>query len=109
MNTETRTIVETALALRVSHPAAPALAVLDIAMAGHHGIIPEFDDIGLPKGDHTDPPSAFARLLRDAFAPDISDADFATHGGASSEDTFWLRWEEGVMQHFAARYRLWAA
>jgi hypothetical protein len=109
MNAESRRIVETALALRASYPAVPALDVPDEAMNGHHGINPEFDDSSSPAGDHTDPPSPFARLLRDAFAPDIADADFATHGGASNEDAFWLRWEEGVMQPFAARYGLWSA
>ncbi|TBR77022.1 MAG: hypothetical protein EPN64_04695 [Burkholderiaceae bacterium] len=109
MDTETQAIVQTALAVRVSHPHAPALDVLDLAMTDRHGADPDFSDAGTPAGDHTDSASPFGRLLRDAFAPGISDSELAERGGTSNESEFLTRWQQLVIDPFAKRYRLWSA
>ncbi len=109
MDSESKAMVQTALAVRVSHPHASALDVLDLAMTDRHGTDPDFSDASTPGGDHTDPASPFGRLLRDAFAPEISDADLADRRDPAGEGAFWARWQQHVMDPFAKRYGLWSA
>ncbi len=83
-----QSIVDQALALVQTHPHAPAVNILDLAMTGKHGADPSFEVI--PSGpafdDWTDPASPFGALLRQAF-------------GAHAD----------VIERFAQRYGLWDA
>lgn len=88
-----RAIVAETLALRASHPAVPALDVLDQVMRGYRGTSPEFD---AGRQDLTDAGTPFGEVLRLAFAPGLEEADGAT-------------WEELVVDAFAARYDLGSA
>lgn len=62
-------IVEAALALRQSHPHAPAADVLALAMQGHDGR-------DLAWGDAAVPPHAFAMLVADAFADSMTPVEW---------------------------------
>ena len=62
MDSNSQAIVQTALSIRISHPHAMAIDVLDLAMTGRYGSDPNFDDTQVPEGDHTDPSSPFGRL-----------------------------------------------
>lgn len=88
--TGAHSIVDAALALRNSHPAAPALDVLDLVMRGHSGTSPSFDT---GTSDHTDAGMPFADLLRAAFG----------QPGDAPDD------EQVLIDRFAARYLLWQA
>jgi hypothetical protein len=83
-----QSIVDTALLLRGTHPAAPALDVLDLVMQDHVGTSPNFDT---GSSDHTDAGMPFAELLRAAFgqASDAPDDD------------------QVLIDRFAERYQLW--
>lgn len=59
MPSRARAIVDEALALRESHPHAPAADVLDLAMQGREVWLEDFFD-------HMVPPSPFARLVAEA-------------------------------------------
>lgn len=108
-----RNIIAVALATRRSHSAAPALDVLDLAMQGHHGADLNMEADGQPFADWLDPPSDFARLLHDAFAPGLPAEPFF----ASGVDVWSTRlpdgqmladaWHEMVVGPFSARYGLW--
>lgn len=78
-------------------------------MTDRHGTDPDFSDLSTPGGDHTDPAGPFGRLLRDAFAPEISDAELAESAVPTSESTVWAHWQQRVMEPFSKRYRLWSA
>jgi hypothetical protein len=106
-DSEAQAIVDAALSVRASHPN-PVLDVLDLAMEGRHRSDPNFEDSQAPEGDHTDPSAPFGRLLRDAFAPALTDALLVSRGaGHGNESAFWSRWESEVMEPFAERYALW--
>ena len=71
---------------------------------------PDFEDVHAPEGDHTDPSAPFGRLLRDAFAPELTDGFLADRGTTPvglSEEAFWSFWESEVIRPFAERYALW--
>lgn len=74
----------------------------DLAMLGHPGSDPNFDDGH--GGDDTMPPAAFARLLRDAFDPDFPEAEMTGQGFCSLAVAD--RWE-AVLDLFAERYQIW--
>lgn len=101
----TTQIVDIALALRRSHPPAPALDVLDLSFEGHRGA---HLCTGLPGGgDHLDPPSPFAALLRDAFAPDLP-FDVEVWEGVAPDGLLWAdHWASRVWGPLTARYELW--
>lgn len=106
-DTTARHIIDDALALRRTHASAPALDVLDLAMRGHHGADLETEADGQPFADWLDPPSPFAQLLRDAFAPALP-VDVDVWGDAAPDGRPWSEhWDEQVWQPFAARYGLW--
>lgn len=105
-------IIAVPLATRRSHPAAPALDVLDLAMEGNHGADLDMEADGQPFADWLDPPSEFARLLHAAFAPELpaealfSGADVwcdRQPDGQLMADV----WHEQVLDRFAIRYSLW--
>lgn len=71
-------IITAALGTHATHPRAPALDVLGLAMKGQEGCNLCFD--AKPGDDFDnwlDPPSPFADLLRLAFAPEIERAQLA--------------------------------
>ena len=110
---QARSIVQTALAVLKSHPHAPSLSVLDLAMQGHHGSAPNFDAPGEWFGDWTDPASPFGELLRAALAPDEIEAHAALIW-LSEDPAYAVRqaqiakdWQPLVIDRFAQRYRLW--
>jgi hypothetical protein len=65
-------IVRRAMDLLMELPEAPAMQILDLAMQGVSGHI-SFENLDprtrMMWGDHLDPPSPFAELVRRAFAP----------------------------------------
>mgnify|MGYP001275112431 CR=1 FL=1 len=106
-------IISVALATRRSHPDAPALDVLDLAMQGHHGADLNMEADGQPFADWLDPPSDFARLLRDAFAPGLPADPFFGSGvdvwsaQLPGGQILAEAWRELVLEPFSARYGLW--
>lgn len=104
-------LIATASALRRSHPGVPALDVLDLAMQGRHGAHFNTDAHGEPWDDWLDPPSPLARLLRDAFAPQLADDPYFTHNIWTACDAQGVllatHWDEQVLHPFATRYGLW--
>lgn len=65
MPSRTRAIVDEALALRASHPHAPAVDILDLAIKGRDAWLEDFFE-------HMVPPSPFALLVAEAvddFSP----------------------------------------
>lgn len=103
-------IIAVALGTHATHPRAPVLDVLDLAMKGHEGCDLSFEaKPGDAFDDWLDPPSPFADLLRQAFAPDITEEQTALW---HSDDLllaegFREMWDAEVVQRFAQRYRLW--
>ena len=106
----TQQIIAIALGTHVTHPRAPALDVLDLAMKGHEGCDLDFQaGPGHAFADWLDPPSPFGDLLRLAFAPDITVEQTALW---HSDDVllaegFREMWDADVVQPFAQRYMLW--
>ena len=106
-------IIDVALATRRTHPAAPPLAVLDLAMQGHHGADLDMQADGQAFADWLDPPSEFARLLHDAFAPDLPAEPFFGKGvdvwstQLPGGQILAEAWHELVLEPFSARYGLW--
>lgn len=91
-------IVERALALREQQPTWPASQVLDAALDRYINTHPDFETDGAGGvADWLDPPSAFARLVRDALAPDLAIEDF------DAESEAW----HSVVEAFGDRYQLW--
>lgn len=104
-----RRIIESALALCRTHASAPALDVLDLVMQGRHGSDLDTEADGHEFADWLDPPSAFAVLLRDAFAPGLP-VDVDVWNTSAPDSRPWSdHWDEQVWQPFARRYRLWEA
>lgn len=104
---QAREIVRTALGLLRTHPHAPALDTLDLAMQGHHGGDPDFDAPDQPFGNGIDFPSPFAELLRRSFADEISPG--TTLLMLNEEDAVVVDWQTRVIDLFAERYALWGA
>jgi hypothetical protein len=102
-------IIDTALSLARSHPGAGALALLDLALAGHHRSAPDFADRCQPGGDWTDPRTTFGQLLAEAFAPTLAGQAARMLDGAEDQaaDAFAACWQHTVVERFAARYALW--
>lgn len=94
-------IVRAALDLRRSHPHAPAIDVLDLAMQGQYHSVLDFGDPATPGGDHTDPLSPFGQLLGQAFAPHL-DEDYCAAQALDLDEA----WHLGVLEAFWERYGL---
>lgn len=92
-------IVRRAMELANKHPDWTGLQVLDVAMNGHVETDPDFEVPPNGEGfiDWLSPPSPFARLLRSAFGPQLTPAEF---------DAESPHWHE-VIDGFGSRYRLW--
>lgn len=113
-------VVDLALDLQLELPNVAAIDLLDHAMREHHGSHLSFCNTGptaVLYGDHRDPPSPFAELLRRAFAPQLDPRELALIGLAETGGDAELqqraraagqRWER-VIDSFAARYDLWNA
>lgn len=103
-------IIAVALGTHATHPRVPVLDVLDLAMKGHEGDDLDFSAApGQAFDDWLDPPSPFADLLRQAFAPTITSQQLALW---HSDDLliaegFRDMWDAEVIQPFAQRYQLW--
>jgi hypothetical protein len=65
-NSTARAIVQSAIALRQSHPHAPALDLLDLVMQPYRGASPAFDD---GRRDLTEPGTPFGQILQAGFDP----------------------------------------
>jgi hypothetical protein len=102
-------IVDTALALRQTHPGATALEILDLTMKGHERSDPDFSVVGQPWDDDSQPPSPFAELLRAALAPAMPAQSITEFALMTDEqrNVFADQWAAAVIQPFASRYRLW--
>ncbi len=96
-------IVASALVLRISHPHAPALDVLDLVMGG-------VDAHGLDFGGHSVPPAAFALLVAEAFDSAMTPADWRGLTGPEADPTVRAAllglWAAEVWPRFVARYPL---
>lgn len=92
-------IVARALELAQKHPDWTGLHALDVAMNGHVKTHPDFEipPNGKDYADWLSPPSPFAKLLRTAFAPRLTEDAFDARSG---------EWHE-VIDAFGSRYRLW--
>jgi hypothetical protein len=101
-------IIETAIETRRSNPDMPALDVLDVAMHGEHHTDPDFRAADEPFSDWLFPPSSFAELLRDAFAPALSDDDLAKLSDLhAAPPELNQKWQRDVLPAFEKRYGIW--
>ena len=101
-------IANLSLQLQRLHIGMPPMAILDAAMAGHEFEHPDFQCLHPEYDDWLYPPSPFAELLREAFAPEITQEQLQAwvgHVGDFAETE--RRWQ-GVIDAFAERYHLWA-
>lgn len=102
-------IIAVALGTHGTHPQAPALEVLDLAMQGREGAALCFKTgPGHAFDDWLEPPSPFAELLRQAFAPSITREQLALWCSPNEfvAGGFREQWNVDVRQRFAERYRL---
>lgn len=109
-DTSVQQIIAVALGTHATHPKVPIVEVLDLAMQGHEGGDLNFEaGPGHAFDDWLDPPSPFADLLRQAFAPEIKAEQTALWGSPDDllADGFREMWDADVVQPFAQRYRLW--
>ena len=92
-----------ALALRRSHPQAPALDVLDVVLQGAHITLADL-------GDDAHPGAPFGQILAEAFDPGMPAADWAAWTAPTADpvlrSTLLDLWELEVLPRFAARYGL---
>lgn len=103
-------IISAALSTARSHPGLSAVEVLDLAMTGHQGCDICFEaGPADPFDDWLDPPSPFADLLRQAFAPAITTEQTALWHSPDEFVAAGFRdmWDADVVQRFGQRYRLW--
>lgn len=110
----TRAIVTKALELRKQHPGMRAIAILDQALAGHHGSHPMFSD---EPSDLLTPDSAFGALVHEAFLPGVPVPDDDVGETPEDFDRLWpavheaktqfaAQWDAAVLA-FGDRYGLW--
>lgn len=96
-------IVSAALALRSSHPAAPALDVLDLVMRGRRAVPADFGVDGLP-------PGPFALLVADALDTAMTAGEWRAWTAPDADPR--LRaglleiWRAEVWPRFVARFGL---
>jgi hypothetical protein len=96
-------IVSESLALRASHPHAPASDVLDLVMRGRKDCLVDF-------GDHMLPPAPFALLVVEAMGDHMSAAEWEAFTGpnadASLRATLQLQYALNVWPKFLERYSI---
>lgn len=101
MPSRARSIVDEALALRESHPHAPAVDVLDLAMQGHTVWLEDFSE-------HMVPPSPFALLVAEAMGDCMSLADWSVYTGPGADekvrDAMRQQYATSVWPKFVKRY-----
>jgi hypothetical protein len=111
-NASAAKIVRDALALRITHPHAPAIDLLDLVMRGHEDSDPDFTDDALPWGDHFDPRAPFGQLVAGAFDKAMSPADWLALTSEAADarvaETLMGLWADDVTPAFARRYRVWS-
>lgn len=94
--------VAAAMALSLSHPHAPALDVLDLALQGRHSRLADFGTIS--------PTSAFGQLIAAAFDRGMAPEDWRLIDSPSSSPALVAAlhdiWRDEVLAAFAARYSL---
>ena len=79
MPSRARFIVEEALALHESHPHAPAVDMLDLAMQRHQVWLEDFFE-------HMVPPSPFALLVAEAMGDSMSSAEWSVYTGPGADE-----------------------
>jgi hypothetical protein len=109
-------VVRRALDLLMELPEAPALQILDLAMRDVSGHI-SFENLDLRTrqlwGDHLDPPSPFAELVRRAFAPRLDPygwmlmADDGPQDSDAEQHALVLDAWQDALERFGSRYQLW--
>jgi hypothetical protein len=99
----TAAIVSDALALRRSHPAVPALDVLELAMKGRQAVPADFGPDGLP-------PAEFALLVAESFDRAMVPAEWrawtAHDADAQLRDGLLAVWRADVWPRFVAHFGL---
>jgi hypothetical protein len=102
MPSRARAIVDEALALRESHPHAPAVDVLDLAMQGHEVWLEDFFE-------HMVPPSPFALLVAEAVGDFSPPAEWCALTGLNADarvrEAMQQSYAEHVWPKFVERYR----
>lgn len=98
---EVACLVQEALALRGSHPRAPAADVLDLVMRGRTPWLEDFFE-------HMEPPSPFALLVAEAFGDCMSTADWLNLTGSRVDprvrEALTQLYRESVWPKFVKRY-----
>src|SRR5688572_32631435 len=96
-------IVTEALALRASHPHAPAADVLDLVMNGRSPWLEDFLD-------HMEPPTPFALLVAEAVDDCMSSVEWRDLTGPNADprvrDALVQLYRESVWPKFVRRYGL---
>ena len=98
-----KAIIDESLALRKSHPHAPAADVLDLVMLGRQYRLVDF-------GDHMLPPLPFALLVAEAMGDHMSATEWEALTGpkadASLRATLQLQYALNVWPKFLERYSI---
>jgi hypothetical protein len=94
-------VVDEALALRASHPRAPAADVLDLVMQDHECWLDDFFE-------HMWPPSAFALLVAEAVGDRMTAGEWRAFTGPDADerlrDAMRHHYAESVWPKFVKRY-----
>lgn len=101
-------VARAAVALRKSHPHAPALEVLDVVMRQRAGCLADFG------ADQLDPGSPFGQIVAEAFDRAMTPAEWAvvtdSHADPVLVGALRSVWAREVLPRFAANYGLaWRA
>ena len=103
MQTISPDVAHAAVAIRRSHPAAPALEVLDLCLTQRTGSLADF-------GSEIEPATPFGFLLAEAFDTGMAPQDWSlySHPSTPAAVVQVLRgiWDGEVLDKFASRYGL---
>ena len=104
MPSRAHAIVEEALALRASHPHAPAIDVLDLAIKGRGAWLEDFFEYMVP-------PSPFALLVAEAMGDLSLPPEWQALTGPNADEKMRAAmrqsYSEQVLPKFVKRYGLW--
>ncbi len=108
-NYPTLSLVQSARILRAARPNAPALEILDDAMAGRHDTSPDFVDPDAPEGDWSSPASPFGELLYAAFCNNGLPIPKGPQAEGDPRAWGWIMdtWNAVIMPRFIDRYGLY--
>lgn len=102
-------VIGAALSLSRTHPSAPAIDVLDLAMKGHEGQTLDFVEAGVRNSSLADPASEFGQIVAAALDQGMSPAEWVALTGDKADPT--LRdaclgvWREEIFgTRFCGRY-----